>query len=149
MKQVFYRIIVIFALFVPLTSISQAATETYKLDPNHTYVLWHVPHFGYSTQVGKFVMIEGTLTVDEAKPENSKINVIIHTDKMATGIPKLEEHMASDEFLNVKKYPTATFVSDKVVVTGKDTGKVYGTLTLLGVSKPVTLDVKFLKQGIH
>jgi polyisoprenoid-binding protein YceI len=79
----------------------------------------------------------------------SQVKVTIHTNNMATGIPKLDEHLKSDSFFDVAKYPTATFVSDKIEVTGKNTGKIYGTLTLHGVSKPVVLDATMLKIGMH
>jgi len=130
------------------TQVSWAA-ETYNFDPMHTYVLWNISHFGFSVQAGKFTMIDGTLIVDAKKPQDSKVNVTIHTDDLVTGIPKLDEHLKSKDFFDVATYPTATFVSNKVVPTGADTGKVYGTLTLHGVSKPVVLDVKMLKIGMN
>lgn len=143
-KKVMIATVVLFLL-----PISVFASETYTIDPMHTYVLWHISHFGYSVQVGKFTMIEGQITVDDKKPEKSIVNVTIPMNNIVTGIPKLDEHLSSPDFFNVQKYPTATFKSDKVVVTGKNKGKVYGTLTLLGVSKPVVLDVVLLKEGVH
>jgi polyisoprenoid-binding protein YceI len=124
------------------------AADAYKLDPNHTYATWHVNHFGFSELTGKW-MAEGNLILDKEKPENSKVNVTIQVANFNTGIPKLDEHLASDDFFDVKKFPTATFVSDKVDVTGSTTAKVHGILTVHGVSKPVTLDVTLNKEGEH
>ncbi len=126
---------------------AQAAPETYTLDNTHSYVMWHISHFGFSNPAGKW-MADGTLTLDEANPQNSKINVTINVDSMDTGIPKLETHLKSAEFFDVTKFPTATFVSDKVIVTGKDTAKVQGMLTVHGVTKPLTLNVKLNKLAI-
>lgn len=141
------------SLAVAATFFSFAANaqdaETYKLDPSHTYVLWSVNHLGFSSQPGKFAMVDGTLTLDQAKPENSKVDVVINTDNLMTGVPKLDEHLKNKDFFNVKRFPKATFVSDKVEVTGQNSAKVYGMLTLLGVSKPVVLDVKLNKSGMH
>lgn len=140
------RFIACFALgFLPTLLF---AAEVYKLDPDHTYVIWQVDHFGFSTVSGKF-MAEGTLTVDNTKPENSSVNVVIHTDSGNTGVAKLDDILKGKNFFDVAEFPAATFKSTKVVVTGKDTGKVYGTLTLRGISKDVTLDVKLNKQGMH
>ncbi len=122
---------------------------TYNLDPSHTHISWTVEHMGYSHFNGKFANATGTVTLDEAHPENSKVNMTVNTSDIVTGVPKLDEHLKGDSFFNVAKFPTATFVSDKVEPTGKDTAKVTGTLTLLGVSKPVTLDVKLNKAGQH
>ncbi len=125
----------------------QAAPETYTLDPNHTYVLWHISHFGFSNPSGKW-MANGTLTLDQANPQNSKLDVIIQVDTLVTGIKELDEHLKGDLFFNAAKFPTATFVSDKITTTGKDTAQVQGMLTVHGVTKPVTLNVKLNKIDI-
>lgn len=148
-RQLIAQALIATACLLPLSASAADTTENYTFDASHTYVLWHVNHFGYSIQSGKFAMVEGSLTLDDTKPQNSKVNVTINTKDIVTGVPKLDEHLKNKDFFNVEKYPTATFVSDKVEVTGKDKGKVHGTLTLLGVSKPVTLDVTFNKNAIH
>jgi polyisoprenoid-binding protein YceI len=109
-----------------------ADTETFQLDPGHTYVLWRISHFGFSYPAGKW-MANGTIKIGE----------------IDTGNPKLNEHLLSKAFFDVAQFPTATFVSDKVNLTGKDTAKVTGVLTLHGVSKPVTLNVKLNKIGTN
>lgn len=123
--------------------VSAKAADTYTLDTNHTTVIWNASHFGYSKPHGLFPLIEGTLTLDEAAPENSKLDVTIPTDKLATGIPKFDEHLKGKDFFNVAEFPTAKFVSTKIEKTGDKTAKVTGDLTLLGVTKPATLDVTF------
>jgi polyisoprenoid-binding protein YceI len=125
-----------------------ADTETFQLDPGHTYVLWRISHFGFSYPAGKW-MANGTLVLDEKKPQDSKVNVTIKIGEIDTGNPKLNEHLLSKAFFDVAQFPTATFVSDKVNLTGKDTAKVTGVLTLHGVSKPVTLNVKLNKIGTN
>jgi polyisoprenoid-binding protein YceI len=132
------------ALAVP----AQAAPETFQLDPNHTFVLWHINHFGFSNPTGKW-LADGTLILDEQKPQDSKVNVNIKVATIDTGIPKLDEHLKSKAFFDVEQFPGATFVSDKVKLTGQDTAKVTGMLTVHGVTKPVTLDVKLNKIGIN
>lgn len=120
---------------------SAYALDKYTLDASHSYVDWQISHFGFSHPSGKWYA-NGTLELDKDKPQDSKVNVTINVADMVTGIPKLDEHLKGEEFFDVAKYPTATFVSDKVTVTGEDTAKVQGMLTLHGVTKPVTLNVK-------
>jgi len=146
MKRISTGLISLLSLILPF--IATAASETYVLDPEHTYVQWGVSHFGFSTVSGKW-MANGTLELDEANPQNSKLNVEIPLSNIATGIPILDERLKSNLFFDVAKYPTATFVSDKIERTGKKTAKVHGTLTLHGVSKPVTLSVVLNKEGMH
>lgn len=146
MKRILSHFICCLLLFFSYLIPSQAA-ETYILDPMHTYVAWHVSHFGFSRPSGKW-LAEGTLLLDEQKPQNSKVDVTIKVSDLITGIPKLDEHLKSKDFFDVEQFPTATFVSDKVDVTGKKTATVYGMLTLHGVSKPVVLHVILNKMDI-
>ena len=100
------------------------AAETLTIDPQHSYILWHIKHFNFSTQSGKWY-VEGTLVLDKEKPQNSKVNVTIPIANMVTGIAELDKHLKGKLFFEVKQFPIATFVSDKVVVTGKKTTKKY------------------------
>ncbi|SRR5579883_1419113 len=144
MKKISQWLVVILTLFF---SVSLFA-EDYTFDPNHTYVLWHANHFGFSELSGKW-LASGTLKIDEKNPENSQVNVTIKVAGLSTAIKELDNHLKGILFFNVKKYPDATFVSDKVTVTGDNTAKVHGTLTVHGVSKPITLDIKLNKKGMN
>jgi len=140
------KLLVILAFFLPLALPAQA--ETYTFDPTHTYVLWHVNHLGFSNLSGKW-MAQGTLDFDEAKPQDSKVNITINLADLTTGIPKLDEHLKDKDFFDVTKFPTATFTSNKVTMAGKNAARVQGNLTVHGVTKPITLNVKLNKMGIH
>src|SRR3990167_11099999 len=79
-----------FVILLLIISQSVWAAESYQLDKDHTYVTWQVSHFGFSDVSGKF-MADGTLIFDKSKPENSSVNVVIHTDQPATGVTKLDD----------------------------------------------------------
>lgn len=130
-----------------IATINVFAQDTYTIDPSHSYVLWHISHFGFSNPSGKWYA-SGSLILDQAKPQNDKVNVTIKLADIVTGIPKLDEHLKSDTFFDVAKYPTATFVSTSVDVTGKNTAKIYGNLNLHGVTKPIILYVTLNKMGV-
>ena len=134
-------------IFLPFITHAEGTIETYTLDPGHSYVSWQISHFGFSNPSGKW-LANGTLSVDETKPQNSKVNVVIKVADIVTGIPKLDDHLRNADFFDTDKYPNATYVSDKIVMTGKDTAKLYGTLTLHGISKPITLNVKLNKLDV-
>ncbi|HAT6955715.1 TPA: hypothetical protein JAN72_16110 [Legionella pneumophila] len=140
-------IFAILAVFAFSTDI-YAEPQTLTLDNQHTYVLWKVKHLGFSTQAGKWYA-NGQLVLDKDNPQQSKVNVTIKIDDIVTGIPELDKHLKGKLFFDTKQFPTATFVSDKVEVTGKNKAKVYGMLTLHGVTKPIILDVVFNKAGIN
>ena len=141
----FVKFWVICLLLFPMQLLAQNAT-TYTIDPQHSYVLWHINHFGFSNPSGKW-FAKGTLTIDEKNPQNSQVNVTIDLANIDTGNPELDKHLKSPEFFDTAKFPIATFKSDKVTITGKSTAKIAGMLNLHGVSKPVVLDVVLNKQG--
>lgn len=149
MKKIFIRFLIFtFSFFFFFFFISAEAAETYTLDPAHSYVMWHINHFGFSNPSGKW-MAKGTLFLDEEKPQNSKVNAMIQVGQVITGIPKLDEHLISKDFFNAALFPTATFVSNQIEMINKERAYVHGILTLHGISKPVILDVKLNKIGVN
>ncbi|MFO1259405.1 MAG: YceI family protein [Gammaproteobacteria bacterium] len=136
------------SLLISLILISNTAwtAESFTIDPNHTAVLWHIDHFGFSKPSGKWYA-NGQLVLDESTPQNSKVNITIQVGELVTGIPELDKHLKGKQFFEITRFPTATFVSDKVEVTGKDSANVQGKLDVRGISKPVTLQVKLNKVG--
>jgi len=138
-------IFLIMMLFLNLSNIANAA-DTYTFDPDHSYIQWHISHFGFSNPSGKW-MVNGSLTLDQKNPQLSKVTATIKLSDIITGINDLDKHLKGALFFNVAQYPLATFTSDKVIPHG-DSAKVQGMLTLHGVSKPVTLDIKLNKSGI-
>lgn len=147
MKKFLPKFSPILAIF--FCTFSAHATEIYKFDTNHTSINWSANHFGFSSPSGKFTDVDGTLTLDEASPQNSLVEIIIKTDSISTGNSKFDEHLKSPDFFYTEKFPTAKFVSTSVTPFGKTSAKVQGNLTLLGITKPVTLNVKVNKIGLN
>lgn len=142
------RWILLFVGFITFSTALHAEAEVFTLDNNHTYVSWNIKHLDFSTQTGKWYA-SGQLILDEEHPEQSKVEVNVNIADLITGLPELDKHLKSQSFFDVAQFPKATFVSNKVHVTGKNTADVSGTLTLHGISKPVVLHVIFNKSGIN
>jgi polyisoprenoid-binding protein YceI len=128
---------------------SVAASEQFEFDKAHTQIIFAVNHLGFSNSHGKFLDFDGGFTLDEDKPEKSSVNVTIKTASIDMDDQKWDDHLKNEDFFNVEKFPDMTFKSTKVELTGDKTAKVTGDLTLLGVTKPVTLDVTLNKTGVH
>jgi polyisoprenoid-binding protein YceI len=126
-----------------------AETKTYKFDHPHTQILFFVNHLGFSNSNGKFLDFDGTITFDTDKPSEGKVDVVIKTDSLNMDDAKWDEHLKSKDFFNVKEYPTMTFKSSGVVAAEGQATKLTGDLTLLGVTKPVTMDVTLNKCDVH
>lgn len=126
-----------------------AAAEGWKMDQGHTQVLFEAGHLGFTTGHGGFKEISGSVDLDEDNPESTAVDITISAASLYTWNEKLDEHLRSDDFFHVEKFPTLTFKSTKVERTGDDTARMTGDLTMLGVTKPVTLDVTLNKKGPH
>ncbi len=128
---------------------AHAAPEKYEFDKDHTQILFFVNHLGFSNSQGEFHDYDGGFTFDAENPENSSIDVTIMTDSVDMDDEKWDDHLKNADFFHVEKYPEMTFKSTAIEVTGENTGKVTGDLTLLGVTQPVVLDVTFNKADTH
>ncbi len=125
---------------------ARVTAGSYTIDGNHTQAVFAYDHFGFTSNAGIISGFTGALTLDPKKPEASTLTVDIPVATLQTGIPKFQEHLASADFFDFAKFPTAKFVSTSVKVDGT-TADITGNLTLHGITKPVTLDAKFVGAG--
>ncbi|PVZ15556.1 MULTISPECIES: YceI family protein [unclassified Pseudomonas] len=139
-----------------LLTAGQAMAEpvNYKIDKEgqHAFVDFKISHLGYSFITGTFKDFDGSFVWDADKPENSSVQVTLKTASVFTNHAERDKHISSKDFLDVAKYPEATFKSTKVTPTGKNadgklTADVAGDLTLQGVTKPVVIKATFLGEG--
>lgn len=117
---------------------AQAETATYSIDPTHTAVVYEIGHFGTSTNRGRWQAKDGSVQLDKAG-KSGKVDVTFDVASVNTGVPALDKHLASADFFDVAKNPTARFVADKFSFNGDKVAEVSGSLTLLGKTNPVTL----------
>lgn len=126
-----------------------AEPVTMKLDRSHIYVGFQVTHLGYSTVHGRFNDTAGEIVFDKDKPEASSVAVTIHAKSIDTNSEARDKHLRTADFFDAEKFPTLTFKSTRIEKTGDNAAKITGDLTMLGVTKPVTLDVKFVRMAEH
>ncbi len=127
-----------------------AAANDYIIDTKgaHASINFAVKHLGYSVLTGRFDKFEGEFSYDPANVAASKINVTIDTTSVNSNHAERDKHLRSGDFLNVEKFPTATFVSKKIVRdSDKDAFDIVGDLTLNGVTKSITIDVEKVGEG--
>lgn len=124
-----------------------AAEVAYTLDPAHTETTFVVDRFGFTSVIGIFAKSEGTIWLDEAAPEKSRVEATVTVDSLLSGDPTRDQHVKGERWLNAAKNPTMTFKSTKVEKTGDMTAKVTGDMTIMGVTQPAVLDVKLNKIG--
>lgn len=125
-----------------------AAPTTYNLDPTHTFPSFEADHMGLSVWRGKFNKSSGTVTLDPAAKTGS-LNVKIEADSIDFGLDAMNKHAMNDSMFNVAKYPTITYVGKTFKFEGDKLVGVDGELTMLGVTKPVSLKVDKFKCIMH
>jgi polyisoprenoid-binding protein YceI len=133
--------IVLASLAAMLGASAVAAPVTYTLDPNHTYPSFAADHFGgLSVWRGKFDSTSGKVVYDKDAKSGS-IEVTVDMTSIDFGMPKLNEHAKSAEIFDAAKYPTATYSGKFTKFNGATPTEADGTLTMHGVTKPVTLKI--------
>lgn len=128
---------------------AQTRAGAYTLDSGHSKVTWSVTHLGFSTYVGQFAGVTGTMKIDPANLSATDLQVTIDTSMVGTLNAALDKHLKSPDFLDTAKFPTATFKATKVARTGDRTADITGDLTLHGVTKPVVVHATFNQAGVN
>lgn len=126
---------------------SDAISGTYKSETNHRYITFSYAHLGYSNPWLRWRDWDATLEWNAEDPSASSIEVVIDAASIDSGVDDFDGHLKSDRFFNTEEYPQITFVSTNLTKTGDKTGTITGDLTIMDVTKPVTLDVTFNNAG--
>jgi polyisoprenoid-binding protein YceI len=123
----------------------QVPAGDYKLDPAHASLEFKVNHLGFSHYTARFADFDAKLRFDPANPSASSVEATIDPKSLTLPSPPagFKDELIGKDWLNTAQYPTITFRSTKVEVTGANTAKVTGDFTLHGVTKPVVLDATF------
>jgi len=132
-----------------VASITSVHAENYVLDTQgtHAFIQFKIQHLGYSWLYGRFNKFTGDFSYDEANPSKAKVSIKIDTSSLDSNHAKRDKHIRGDDFLNVKKYPTATFISTSYKETGDGKALLAGDFTLHGVTKNITINVESVGHG--
>lgn len=118
------------------------APGPWAIDPGHAHVGFVGRHFGLTKVRGRFTGVEGTIVIHD-DISRSTVDVVIDMSTLGSGDASRDEHLRSSDFFDVADHPTGRFRSTGISVRG-DQGTIVGELTLKGVTRPVTLDARFL-----
>jgi polyisoprenoid-binding protein YceI len=135
-----------FASFLVLLALGLGSrADTLKIDPAHSTVGFKIRHL-FANVTGRFTDVTGSIDVDPAHPESASVQATIGIQSIDTANQMRDKDLRGSNFFEADKFPTMTFKSTKVAVSGQE-ADVTGDLTLHGVTKPVTLHVTFLGKG--
>lgn len=141
--------ILLFGVLLAIGLSRPAAAAEYAIDTDgmHASITFRVSHLGFSWIHGRFDDFEGTFTFDEKNPAATKISVRIDPASINTNHAGRDNHLRSKDFLNVDAYPEARFESTSVTVTGDNSARVRGNLTLHGVTKEIEITAQYVGGG--
>lgn len=142
------RTLGLLALALLLWSPSSLA-DTWEFDKQNTLVRFTWDHLGLSRQSGRFLEVDGRLHFSPTDPEGGSVEVAIKTASLWTGVKEFDDNLKSASFFDADRYPIITFRSTWVRRTGEKTGEVDGELTIMGISRPITLQVIWNFTGEH
>jgi polyisoprenoid-binding protein YceI len=138
-----------FALAAAMLLPSQLLAEKYVIDTegSHAFIQFRIQHLGYSWLSGRFNTFSGNFEYDENNPDKASVQVEIDVASIDSNHAERDKHLRGDDFLDVKKFPKASFESTSFKENGDGTAILKGNLTLHGVTKPVTIDVEHIGHG--
>lgn len=136
--------------FALAATAAMAEPQTYQFDTSHSQIMFSYDHLGFSTTMGMFGDITGTIVFDAEDPAASSVEATFPVASLMTGYADRDAHFLSGDFFGSEAAaPEVTFTSTSIEVTGDDTALITGDLTLNGVTQTVVLDTVLNGQGDH
>ncbi|SHI83746.1 Polyisoprenoid-binding protein YceI [Shimia gijangensis] len=126
-----------------------AEPQKYVLDPSHSQIVFSYQHLGYSSNWGMFSGFEGEIMFDQEDPGASSVSVSMPVMSMITGWEPRSQHFMSPDFFGATEADLVTFTSTGIEVTGDQTAKIAGDLSMNGQTMSVVLDAVLNKAGAH
>jgi polyisoprenoid-binding protein YceI len=126
-----------------------AQAESLTFEPDHTSVIFTYEHFGLSHPSGKIMGARGTLILDRDEAAESTVDIALDMRTLTTALPDFDTLLKGEKYFDVAQFPTATFKSTKVELTGENTANVTGDLTIHGVTQSEVLVVTFNKKAFN
>lgn len=120
---------------------SNIAPGKYVLEENHAYLSFSYSHLGLSNPQIQFTEFDAELELNGNNMSESVVSITIDASSIDTAVPALDEELRGDEFFDVANNPYITFETTSYEETSENTGKLSGNLAVMGIAKPVTLDV--------
>ncbi|MBS3804758.1 MAG: YceI family protein [Oleiphilaceae bacterium] len=138
------------ALILALTPLHLSAEpRKFNIDDEHFSIAFEIDHLGYANVIGLFLEAEGAFEYDAEARTVPSGKVTVKSESVFTNHEKRDDHVRNDDFLDADKYPEVEFTVTDFATTGENTGELTGDLTLLGKTRPVTLDVTLNKAAVY
>ena len=126
-----------------------ASAQVYNIDSSHTYPSFEADHMGLSIWRGKFTKTTGKIVLDRQSTTGGNVEIVIDASTVDFGHAKMNEKARGDEMFNVARFPNVLFKSTALKYEGERLVMVDGEMTMLGITKPLSLRVTHFKCVLH
>ena len=123
-----------------------AAAANWRIDPARTHIAFAIDAVGFPRTQGQFRQFAGRISVDLDHPDRSNVTFHVQSQSVDVGSPSFDDYLRSAAFLNVAHFPSIDFVSNSVEKVNDHTVRVTGDLTLLGVTRPLSVEVAVQRE---
>jgi polyisoprenoid-binding protein YceI len=123
------------------------ASANWRIDPSRTHIAFAIDAVGYPRTNGQFRQFAGRISVDLDHPDKSAVAFHVQSQSVDVGSPSFDDYLRSVAFLDAAHFPSIDFVSSSVEKVDDHTVRVTGELTLLGVTRPLSVDVAVQRQS--
>lgn len=144
-----HRTVATAALVALIPAAALAEPQRFEFDPSHLSIVFNADHIGYGNTWGMFLRAEGGFMFDEEANMVSDLTATIDAASVFTNDERRDDHLRNDDFLATETHPEITFTMTEAVAETDTTGTITGDLTMLGETRPVTLDVTLNKVGAY
>lgn len=135
---------IILGMAIMMIATAAAAATTFRVDPTNATIGFSVMKWGVLLEEGEFREFTGTIILDDAQPERSRVNFRVRSSSIDTKNSRRDDTLRSPDFIDAKRHPELSFQSTRVVPTSANTAKVTGRLTIRGVTREITIPIRLL-----
>jgi polyisoprenoid-binding protein YceI len=143
----FRRLGLVFSALIAMSAPNAAAEYVIDTKGGHASINFRVQHLGFSWLTGRFDTFSGTFRYDDKNPSTSGISVTIDTTSVNSNHAERDKHLRGADFLDVARFPQATFVSRSVTPDGNGKAVIAGDFTLRGITRPVVITAAYIGGG--
>ena len=134
------------ALAFVAAAVAAQARSSWKIDPSQTHVRFWVDAIGWPRTAGEFKSFEGHIDIDFDRPSRSRVDFRVVAKSVDVNSTTMDDYLRSEVFFNVARFPDMRFISTSVEKRDEHHAQVTGDLTMLGVTRPISLDVEVARK---
>ncbi|MET0081234.1 MAG: YceI family protein, partial [Candidatus Thiodiazotropha lotti] len=147
MKKISKLFLSVFSILLLNAQPTIASSYVIDTEGGHAFIQFRISHLGYSVLAGRFNRFSGEFAYDTSNPSEASVSVLVETASIDSNHAERDKHLRDEDFLAVKQFPEARFVSRSYSEREDGSGLLKGDLTLRGVTRAIEIEVEHVGAG--